>query len=120
MVNGALVSAVSTPTAVSVSFLSPYSQQRGMGILGNNSSELRSTQTLGREEPHSSLLNVLNTSLITIKKNSEYLARVEMLTLSHVNPIANTSRQLLYTAVLQDSAQGHLFCALPSCNRCEK
>lgn len=43
-----------------------------------------------------------------------------MLTRSHVNPIANTVWQLLRTAVLQDSVQGHLFCALPSSIRPDK
>jgi len=33
--------------------------------------------------------------------------------------MANTSWQLLYTAVLQHSVQGHLFCAFSSCRRCE-
>lgn len=52
-------------------------------------------------------------------KNSEHLALVEILTLGHINPIVNTSWQLLYVAVLQESVQGHLLRALPSCNRCE-
>lgn len=62
------MSVVSTRPTELVSLLPPYSQQRGMGIWGNNSSELPSTQTLGQEEPHSSLLNVLNTSLMIIKR----------------------------------------------------
>lgn len=68
MVSVVLVSAASTHTAELVTLLPPYNQQRGMGILGKNSSELPSTQTLGPEEPQSSLLNVLNTSLMTIKR----------------------------------------------------
>lgn len=43
-----------------------------------------------------------------------------MLTRSHVNPIANIAWQLLRTAVLQDSVQGHLFCALPFSIRPDK
>lgn len=68
MVNGALVSVASTHTAESVSLLPPYSQKRGMGILGNNLSDLLSIKTLGQKEPHSRLLNVLKASLLTIKR----------------------------------------------------
>lgn len=49
------------------------------------------------------------------KKTFKLSAQVEMLTLIHGNPPANTSRKILCPSVLQDSVRGDLFCILQSC-----
>lgn len=54
------------------------------------------------------------------KKTFKLSAQVEMLTLIHGNPPANTSRKILCPSVLQDSVQGDLFCILQSCIRSDK